>query len=256
MSLFPHNVDRPTHQAVIVCFDPTDGTPVAVMDGSSITAARTAAGSVLASRLLARRGANRVTIIGSGVQARAHARAFASWSGLESIAMTARDPDRLRSLVDELAAEGLPVRSVASLPAAVAASDIVCATTHAPEPVVRRAWVQPGTHVNSVGYNTDGDGEVDVDLIRDAFVVVESREAALAPPPAGSIELRRAIEAGITDPVDAELGSLVLDRDRGRPGDDAITLYKSVGVAAQDAAAASVVLAEASRRSLGHRIDL
>ena len=95
-----------------------------------------------------------------------------------------------------------------------------------------------------------------MDLIRDAYVVVESREAALAPPPAGAIELHRAIEAGITDPVDAELGSLVLGRDAGRPDDDAITLYKSVGVAAQDAAAASIVLAEATRRSLGQRIDL
>ena len=116
--------------------------------------------------------------------------------------------------------------------------------------------MRPGTHVNSVGYNTDGDGEVDVDLVRDAYVVVESREAALAPPPAGAIELHRAIEAGIPDPIDAELGSLVLGTAVGREDDDTVTLYKSVGVAAQDAAAASLVLAEAARRSIGQRVDL
>jgi ornithine cyclodeaminase len=172
------------------------------------------------------------------------------------MAVSARDPDRLGALVAELASEGLPVRAASSLSEAVEQADIVCATTHAADPVVRRAWVRAGTHVNSVGYNAAGAGEVDLDLVRDAYVVVETREAALAPPPAGAIELLRAIDAGLPDPIDAELGSLVLGTASGRQRPDEITLYKSVGIAAQDAAAASLVLAEATRRSVGRQVEL
>ena len=256
VSLFPNNRDRPTHQAVIVCFDPRNGTPLALLDGTAITEARTAAGSVLASRHLARASARVVTIIGSGAQARAHARAFASWSGLESIVVTARNPVAVGELVRELVARGLPARAASSLTEAVGSADIICATTHTDVPVVRRSWVRAGTHINSVGYNTAGDGEVDVALIRDAVVVVESREAALAAPPAGAVELRRAIEAGVADPVDAEIGALVAGTATGRDDDEAITLYKSVGVAAQDAAAASLVLAAAKAGAVGSVVDL
>ena len=235
VSLFPHNRDRLTHQAVIVCFDPEDGTPLALLDGTAITAARTAAGSVLASRHLARPDARVVLIIGSGEQARSHGRAFASWPGVETVFVAARSDQH-------------------SLREAVASADIVCATTHADAPVVRRAWVRDGTHVNSVGYNTAGEGEVDVELVRDAYVVVESREAALAAPPAGAVELRRAIEAGLPDPVDAEIGEVVAGTAAER--DRAITLYKSVGIAAQDAAAAALVLAAAEAGGAGRTVEL
>lgn len=256
VSLFPHNRGRPTHQAVVVCFDPATGTPLALMDGTFITATRTAAGSVLASRHLARAGARAVGIVGSGVQARSHLRAFASWEGLESVVVAGRDPDAVHRLVDDAVRAGVPARAASSLEEAVSTADIVCATTHAAEPVVRRSWVRPGTHVNSVGYNSAGAGELDVELLRDAFVVVESREAALAAPPSGAVELRRAIEAGIADPVDAEIGAIVAGAARGRERDDQITVYKSVGVAAQDAAAASLVLREAVARGVGTSLEL
>jgi ornithine cyclodeaminase len=101
--------------------------------------------------------------------------------------------------------------------------------------------VADGAHVNSVGYNTAGEGEVDSDLVRDALVVVESRAAVLAPPPSGSIELRRAIEDGIValDFIHAEVGEIVAGNAEGRKDDETITLYKSIGVAAQDAAAST-----------------
>ena len=92
VSLFPENRDRPTHQAVICCFDAATGTPVALMDGTYITATRTAAGSALASRYLARADARVLSIVGSGVQARAHARAFRNWPGLEIVRVAGRDP--------------------------------------------------------------------------------------------------------------------------------------------------------------------
>src|SRR5688572_405114 len=193
VSLFPENRDRPTHQGVICCFDPDTGTPLALMDGTYITAIRTAAGSALASRYLARRSPHVLSIIGTGAQARAHTRAFREWPGLERVRVAGRDRSATARLVDELVADGAPAEAAPTIEDAVRSADIVCAATHADVPVVRRDWLRPGTHVNSVGYNTAGRGEVDSEVIRDAVVVVESRDAVLAPPPSGSIELRRAI---------------------------------------------------------------
>lgn len=258
VSLFPDNRERPTHQAVICCFDPDTGTPLALMDGTFITAARTAAGSALAARYLARSDARVLAIIGSGVQARAHARAFRGWPGLELVRIAGRDRSATERLLVELLARGVHAEAAPTIENAVRSADIVCATTHADTPVVRRAWLRPGTHVSSVGYNTAGEGEVDSDVVRDAIVVVESRDAALAPPPSGAVELRRAIEAGIVTArcIHAEIGELVAGTAEGRRDTDAITLYKSVGVSAQDAAATTLVLRAAAATGAGTAFDL
>jgi ornithine cyclodeaminase len=140
---------------------------------------------------------------------------------------------------------------VPSYEEAIRGADVVAATTHAVEPVVRREWLAPGTHVNSVGLNPSG-REVDAGTVADAVLVVESRASALAVPPAGAPEL-----VGV-DPaeVDAELGELVAGTKPGRTSPEQITLYKSVGVAVQDAAAAALVLAAARERSAGHVVEL
>jgi ornithine cyclodeaminase len=244
VSLFPENRDRPTHQAIICCFDPETGEPIAIMDGTYVTAVRTAAGSALATKLLARAGAEVVSVIGTGVQARAHARALSRLPGVRVIQLAGRDEDRVAELADELAADGVTARVVPLIERAVRSADVVCAATHADEPVVRREWLRPGTHVNSVGYNTTGRGEVDTATVRDAVVVVESRAAVIAPPPSGAIEIRLAMEQGALASPEAllEIGALVSGDVIGRLDDEQLTLYKSVGVAAQDAAAAGLVL--------------
>lgn len=258
VSLFPENRDRPTHQAVICCFDADNGTPVAMIDGTYVTATRTAAGSALATRLLACRDASVLAIVGSGVQARAHAVAVVRVRDVERVMIAGRNDDAVLALVDELVALGIPAEAAATFEHAVRAADIVCATTHADQPVVRREWLHPGAHVNSVGYNTTGTGEVDAETIRDAIVVVESRDAVLAPPPSGPIEIRNAIEQGTITPdhIRAELGELVAGTVAGRTNDDEITLYKSVGVAVQDAAAATLVLQAARERGIGTDVDI
>jgi ornithine cyclodeaminase len=258
VSLFPENTTVPTHQALICCFDPETGTPLAVMDGEYITAARTAAGSALATRLLARPDAAVVSIIGTGVQARSHAYALSRLDGISIIQVTGRDPSRAAALADELHGAGIAATAAASIEDAVRTSDVVCAATHSAEPVFDRAWLRPGAHVNSVGYNSAGAGEVDVDTIRDARLVVESRVAALAPPPAGPIELHRAISAGVitAEHIYAELGELVAGEKPGRVDGSQLTLYKSVGVAVQDAAAAALVLAAARSRGMGTEINI
>ena len=256
VSVFPGNATAglPTHQAVIAAFDPATGVPVAVMDGRRITAARTAAGSALATRLLARPESEVLAILGTGVQARAHAVAVPRVRTIREIRVAGRDPARARSLVDDL---GPPARAVPSFREAVLGADVVCATTHAPEPVVRRDWLAPGTHVNSVGYSLEG-VELDDATVADAVVVVESRQAALAPPPSGANDLVWRIRDGVITEshVHAEVGELVTRARPGRTSAEQITLYKSVGVAVQDAAAAALVLAAAEARGVGIDVEL
>jgi ornithine cyclodeaminase len=259
VSLFPKNTDRPTHQAVIVVFDAEHGTPLALIDGEAITAARTAAASALATDLLARRDAQVLAVIGTGVQARAHLRAVPRVREFGEVRIAGRDGDKAMALLKE-AREWLPraeLRMTSSYAQAEAGADVICAATHSPEPVVRREWLSDGAHVTSVGYNTSG-REVDGATFRDALVVVESRAAALAPPPAGSNDIAMAIAEGAMtrDHVHAELGELVSGVRPGRNDPAQITLYKSVGVAVQDAAAAAMVLDAARKSGIGRTVDL
>jgi alanine dehydrogenase len=248
VTLFPQNRDRETHQAAIVVFDAENGTPLALMDGTYVTATRTAAGSALATRLLAREDARVLALIGTGVQARTHGRAIPRVRPIEEIRVAGRD----RAKAEELAAElGPSARAVDTYEGAIRGADVVAATTHATEPVVRRDWLEPGTHVNSVGLNPSG-REVDEATVADAKLVVESRDSALAPPPAGAPELVGIEPAS----VHAELGELVSGAKPGRASRDELTLYKSVGVAVQDAAAAALVLTAARERGIGREIDL
>jgi ornithine cyclodeaminase/alanine dehydrogenase-like protein (mu-crystallin family) len=248
VTLFPHNRDRETHQAVICVFDSDNGTPLALMDGTYITATRTAAGSALATRLLARADARVLALIGTGVQARSHARALRRVRQFDEIRIAGRDVAKTERLAAEL---GTPAHAASSYEEAIRGADVVAATTHATEPVVRREWLALGTHVNSVGLNPSG-REVDAETVADSVLVVESRASALAAPPAGAPELVDVDPAH----VHAELGELVGGTKPGRTSPEQITLYKSVGVAVQDAAAAALVLAAARERSAGHEIEL
>jgi alanine dehydrogenase len=257
VSLFPRNTDRPTHQAVIVAFDPLTGTPAALMDGEAITAARTAAGSALATDLLARKDAATLAVLGAGVQARAHLRALTRVRRFREIVIGARDTTKAAALAREIAAEtGLPVRA-ASFADAMRVADVVCACTHSADPVVRHEWLRPGAHVNSVGYNTAG-REVDGETVAAALVVIESRAAALAPPPGGSNDLLWPIRDGLIDAkhIHAELGEVVSGARPGRADGSQLTLYKSVGVAVEDAAAAALVLSLARERGVGRTIEI
>src|SRR2546421_10867434 len=258
VSLFPRNSDRPTHQAVIVVFDAANGSPLALMDGEAITAARTAAGSALATDLLARKDPHRLVVIGTGVQARAHVRAVSRVRSFGQIRVVGRDVEKAKRLAKEFVGANYPrIVADADIEQAVREADVVCACTHSAEPVVRRDWLKPGVHVNSVGYNTAG-REVDGATFRDALVVVESRNATLAPPPAGSNDIAMAIAEGMMtrDHVHAELGELVSGTRPGRTDREQITLYKSVGVAVQDAAAAAMVLDAARAAGVGRTVDL
>jgi alanine dehydrogenase len=258
VTLFPGNTTLPTHQALIVVFSPDTGEPEALLDGTSITVARTAAASALSAELLARPDSSTLAILGTGEQARAHAHALMRVRPIRTILVAGRTPERVRSLVAELSSS-LPasVEAAPSFADACAAADIVCATTHSPDPIVHLESLRAGAHVTSVGYNTAG-REVDSATVAASIVVVESREAVLAAPPSGANDLRVPISEGLIGPdhIHAELGELVAGTRPGRTSPDQLTLYKSVGIAAQDAAAAGLVLAAARAAGVGRIIGM
>jgi len=260
VSVYPNNPQNglPSHQAIIAVFDAATGTPQMIMDGTYITAARTAAGSALATRLLARPDAEVLLIVGAGVQARAHAGAIPRVRTIKEIRIVARDSDKgqqfARRTTDEL---GIPTRFLPSFAEAAAGAHIVCATTDAAEPVVFGEWLEPGTHVNSVGLHAQG-RELDEATLLRSLVVVESRQAALASGPGSANDLKWPIAAGLitADHIHAEIGELLNGTREGRTSTEQITLYKSVGVAIQDAVAAQLVMAAAQAQRVGTVIQL
>jgi len=270
VTVFPGNAGgpAPVRQAAIVIFDPEDGSPAALLDGTYITAIRTGACSALSTRLLARTNASTLAVLGTGAQARAHARTVVRVRPFTEIRVAGRDPSKVHALCAELTADPaladralaagneVRVRAADSYEAALDGADVVCAATFAVDPVVRRGWLAPGTHITSVGYNPAG-RELDDQTVADAALFVESREAALhAVPP--NLDLAQPLERGLitAEHIRAELGEVVAGARPGRANDTEITLYKSVGVAVQDAVAASLVLAAARDRSLGVDIPL
>jgi alanine dehydrogenase len=229
VTLFPGNRDRPTHQAMIALFEPGTGTPAALMDGTYITAMRTAAAAALATRLLARPDARVLAILGTGVQS----------GSAQEMFPRAREFAEVR------------VAGRGEFEDAVRGADVVHATTAAAEPVVRFDWLSPGAHVSSVGYGAGG-SELDPAIVERAdVVVVEQRDSAFAPLPAGAPELEPRGREGVV-----ELGEIIAGTAAGRSSDEQITLYKSVGVAVQDLAAAALVLAAARERGVGQEIEL
>jgi ornithine cyclodeaminase len=259
VTLFPANAGTalPTHQAVIVSFDPSTGSVEAVMDGTEITAARTAACSALATRLLARQDARALAILGTGVQARSHLRAVTRVRDFREVRLAGRDRGRAAALADEWSVGlTITVRAARSFAEAVDGADVVCACTHSPVPVVARPWLARGAHVNSVGVHPEGQ-EVDQAIVADALVAVEARASALGAFPAGANDLAWAIRDGVlTEDRIVELGELIAGRRPGRTSEDQLTLYKSVGVAVEDAAAASLVLARARDQGVGRAVEL
>lgn len=257
VSVFDRNPARrlPKIQAAVLVLDPETGRPRALLEGGALTAIRTAAASGLATDLLAPADAVTLAVFGAGVQARSHIEAMCAVRPVERIRVYSRTPARVDELITDLAdAPWMPddVARADRPGTAVREASIVCATTTSATPVFDDADLGPGTHVNAVGSFTPGAREVPGATVARAWVVVDQREAAWAE--AGELVLARDAGRIKADHVKAELGELVLNPDRPdlRPGDpDAITLFKSVGVAVQDAAAAAAVCESAERDELG-----
>jgi ornithine cyclodeaminase/alanine dehydrogenase-like protein (mu-crystallin family) len=240
-----HAAGLPSHQAVIAVFDENTGAPAALLDGTVITGMRTAATAALSTRLLRRPGARVLAILGAGVQGRAHVEAITSVFGPSEIRIASRNPHHAA----ELATRHRAARAVDGFEAAVRGADVVCCCTDSPVPVLHHEWLSGGVHVTSVGAARGGP-EIDPATVAAAQLFVESR-VAFEPYPAGCHELQ-----GIDSSRAAELGEVLSGVRPGRTGDDQLTMYKSMGHAVEDIAAADLVVRHARERSMGVTVRL
>ena len=245
-------VGRDAHQGGVLLFDVHTGEPLALVNASAVTEIRTAAVSAVATDLLAGPGAAELAIIGTGVQGRAHAHAIAASRPLAGIRLAGRDLARTREVAAELSgALGVPVTAHDDVAAAVAGAGIVVTATTSPDPVLRREWLSPGVHVNAVGACVPGARELDTATMAEAAIFADSRESVSHE--AGDYLL--AERDGVVNPVRAELGELLTGTAPGRAAADEITVFESLGLAAEDLAAASYLYEKAARQGAGTPAD-
>jgi len=224
VTFYPQNKDLHTHHAMILLFRPETGEPLAVMDGRLITEMRTAAVSAVATKLFARADTKVLTILGSGVQARSHLEALRLVREFSEVRVWS--PRNAGSFAREF-----KVRAATSAEEAARGADVIVVATAATTPVLCGEWLAPGAHINAVGATRPNWRELDDDVLRRATIYVESREAALKE--SGDVI------AGGKEPI--EIGEVIAGKQRGRTSADEITLFKSVGVAAEDVATADLV---------------
>jgi ornithine cyclodeaminase/alanine dehydrogenase-like protein (mu-crystallin family) len=255
IAVFPNNSQRglPSHSGVVVLFDVECGAPLAMVDATAITDLRTAAASAVATNALARADSTRLAIIGTGEQAAAHVYAMAVVRPLRSIKVWGRSQERAQEFAQrESAAAGVSIEVAATVQQAVADADIVCTTTSAREPILQGAWLRAGAHVNLVGASSAQAREADDDLVKRAAFFVDFRASALAQ--AG--ELLGAFGTRASEHIRAEIGEVLSGARPGRTNRDQVTVYKSLGIAAQDLAAAHYVYEYARRTGGGVRAVL
>ena len=243
-----------SHVGTVQLYDATNGQLLAIIEGGTLTAIRTAAASALATDLLARPDSHRLAILGTGEQARRHIEAMAAVRPISQIRIWGRNARNAEALAATLRNADMPAIVAATVAEAVADADIICTTTAAATPILHGQHVRPGTHVNLVGSAIPTTAEADTALVAMSQFYGDYRAATLAQ--AG--EFRNAIAAGLitADHLIGEIGELILGRIPGRQDDTAITLYKSLGVTAQDLTAADAILEAARAHGMGHEINL
>ncbi len=257
VSVFNDNPARglPLIHALVVVIDAQTGAPVAAMEGASLTALRTGAASGAATDLLARPDAAVAAVFGAGVQGRTQLEAVCAVRPIREAWVYDVDLQRAQAYAEEMGGRlGIPVHVAASPAEAVRRADVVCTATTSTTPVFDDANVRPGTHINAVGAYTPQMREVPTETVLRARVVIDHRTASLAEAGDLLIPLR---EGRMTEEhIWAELGEIVAGLKPGRLSPDEITLFKSVGVAVQDVAAAAAVLEAARRQNLGVEVPL
>jgi ornithine cyclodeaminase len=239
----------------VLLFEPEHGRPVAMLDAAELTAIRTAAVSGLATRLLARRDAGDLAILGSGEQARSHLAAMLAVRPIRRVRVWSRSAEHAAAFAArEGERHGRAIEAVGSAREAVAGADIVCTVTASATPILLGEWLTPGMHVNAAGASRAASAEVDTEAVIRSRFFVDFRGAAAHE--AG--EYLDALAAGAITPahVLGEIGEVAAGRVAGRSSEADITLFKSLGVAAEDLAAAHYVLEAARAQDVGQTVEL
>lgn len=257
ITVFPgnHGTKYDSHQGAVLLFETTHGQLLALMDASAITAIRTAAVSGVATRLLARPDAHSVAILGSGVQARTHLAAMIQSRSITSVRVWSRDAEHARQFAErEALLHGIPITLAATVQEAVAEAEIINTTTAATEPILNGEWIAPGTHVNAIGSSVPSARELDTVAVGKARLYVDRRESTLNE--AGDFLLAKKEGAIGDDHIVGEIGDLLLGNVEGRRTSDEITLFKSLGLAVEDLAAANHIYKKAVEVNAGVLAEL
>jgi ornithine cyclodeaminase len=241
----------PTHRASILLLDPETGALIALMDGRLITEMRTAAVSAVSAKYMARANAGVLAIVGSGVQARSHLAALMLWRPLPEVRAWSPTPGHVRRFAAE---SPVPVRVCGSAAEAVRGADVVVLATASATPVVEDGWVAPGAHVVSVGACRLNQREMDPKLVARARLVVDSRASAFQE--SGDVVMGLAEGLFARSHVAAELGEVITGGVPGRTSESQVTVFKSLGLAVEDLAAARLAFERARERGKGVEVDL
>jgi ornithine cyclodeaminase len=254
--VFPGNaaIGKDAHQGGVLLFDGATGELLALVNASAVTAIRTAAVSALATRVLAQKEAGDLAIIGAGVQARSHLPAIACVRNLRRVRIAARRFESAQRLSKDLQTD-FPVRieAVETVEAAVRGADIIVTATTSREPVLQREWISPGAHINAIGTYSPKARELDTQTMADASLFVDRRESALNE--AGDYLIPAS--EGVIGPehIRAELGEVLIGAHPGRTTRQEITIFKSLGLALEDLAAAAHVYQKAQETKAGSWVE-
>jgi ornithine cyclodeaminase len=247
--------DLDTHQGAVMLFDSANGGLLAILDATQITAIRTAAVSAVATRLLARPGAATLAILGSGTQAHSHLEAMLLARPIREVRIWSRNPKNAHAFAAEQPNRTqVSLEAVASAAEAVRGAGVICTTTSSLEPVLRGEWLEPGMHINAVGSSIPFARELDTAAVVRSKMFVDRRESALhesgdflIPKQEGALDDRH---------IRAEIGEVLAGMAEGRAGDGEVTLFKSLGLAIEDLAAAQHIYHAARERGMGSQVDL
>ncbi len=257
ITVFPgnHGSALDSHQGAVLLFDGKTGTLAAMLDASSITAVRTAAVTAVATKLLAREDASTLALLGSGVQARTHLEAISLVRPLAAVRVFSLSWKHAKAFAAWAGkALGIAVEVCESPEHAVQGSDIVCTVTSSREPVFFGQWLEPGMHVNAVGASQPDARELDSDAVARARLFADRRESLIHESADYLVPMR---EGKISEQdIVAEIGEIIIGKARGRERDDEITLFKSLGLAVEDLAAAAYVYEKAMRDHVGTEVAL
>lgn len=255
ITVYPENhaMGMPSHQGVVLVFNQEDGRLQAVVDGTSITAVRTAAVSAVATRLLARQDASTLAILGSGAQAKSHLEAMLLVRPIRHVKVWSRNRDHADRFAEEMRARFTPsIETCSTVSDAVAGADVICTVTSANQPILDDAFVTPGVHINAVGACQKDERELTSNLVAQSEFYVDSLEAAMHE--AGDYLFPLA-EGRIGEKhIRGELGDVLLGNIPARQHADSVTVFESLGLAVEDLAVARFLYEEATRLHRGTRV--
>ncbi|WP_300395856.1 ornithine cyclodeaminase family protein [Henriciella sp.] len=246
VSVTPERSDPsiPSHQGVVILFDPETGAPACQVEAGAVTAIRTASASAMATDVLARGDARELAILGTGEQAHHHALAMLEVRTISEIRIWGRTAAKVEALCQALSQEtGTPVNACSSVEDAVSGADIICTVTAARDPILPVSCVKPGAHINLVGSSFDGPREINDDLVEASRFFADSSASVRAQ----GAEFRHALKAGAVDETHliGEIGEVILGKIAGRLRADDVTIYNSLGHIIQDIAAAAFIFEKA-----------